>query len=163
MPAERSAERDLLERDEPLLGGAVSGADSEDLRRKIGQFAVSSGFEASPSGAGWRMVVPLRTGRQQAVYIGPMGSDSEGRTLAGLVSLCSPAMDRDARTLLRFNMRATEGHFAIRQLRGEEYFVLCRLVAADELERLDAAHIVQRMAEIADRFEDRLSRGADLY
>jgi hypothetical protein len=138
MPAERSAERDLLERDEPLLGGAVSGADSEDLRRKIGQFAVSSGFEASPSGAGWRMVVPLRTGRQQAV-------------------------DRDARTLLRFNMRATEGHFAIRQLRGEEYFVLCRLVAADELERLDAAHIVQRMAEIADRFEDRLSRGADLY
>jgi hypothetical protein len=64
---------------------------------------------------------------------------------------------------LQFNARAVEGHFAIKFLRGEAYFVVVRNVAADEIAHLDAAALVRRMAQLADGLEDRLSRGRDLY
>ena len=109
------------------------------------------------------MVVPLQLDRHQAVYIGHAGTDPEGRPLLALVSVCGPANDRDARILLKLNARMVEGHFAIRVLRGEEYFVVIENLAADGVVRADAPGLVRRIAEIADGLEDRLSRGRDLY
>ncbi len=61
------------------------------------------------------------------------------------------------------NARTVEGHFAIRVLRGEEYFVVIQNRTADAVEQLDASGLVRRIAESADSLEDRLSRGRDLY
>ena len=46
-----------------------------------------------------------------------------------LVSVCGPVNDRDCRMLLKLNARVVEGNFAIRVLRGEEYFVVIENLA----------------------------------
>ncbi len=65
--------------------------------------------------------------------------------------------------LLKLNARSVEGHFAIRVLRGEEYFVVIENLTADSLPSVDARGLFRRVAELADGLEDRLSRGADIY
>ena len=134
-----------------------------DTPRLLRDLACRSGFEVSPAGHGWRLVVPLHLDRHQAVYLGFAGTDPEGRAILSLVSVCGPANDRDARKLLKLNARTVEGHFAIRMLRGEEYFVVIENLPADSVERVDPSPLVRRIAETADGLEDRLSRGLDLY
>ncbi len=95
-----------------------------DVERLIRDFVARSGFDVVTSGHGWRLTVPSRLDRKQAVYIGSAGTDAEGLALLSLVSICGPANDRDCRLLLKHNARMTDGHFAIRVLRGEEYFVI---------------------------------------
>jgi hypothetical protein len=134
-----------------------------DVARLVLEFVRRARYDANPSGQGWQQVVPLRLDRKQAVYVGPAGIDAEGRTILGLVSVCGPVNDRDCRTLLKLNARMVEGHFAIRVLRGEEYFVVIENVPADLLESIDAHALVRRVAELADGLEERLSRGGDIY
>jgi hypothetical protein len=134
-----------------------------DVRAILHDFIAHAGLAATPSGAGWRLVVAPRLDRRQAVYVGPAGTDPEGRPLLGLVSVCGPATDRDARTLLKWNSRTVEGHFAIRSLLGEDYFVVIHNVVATLAPSLDAPNLIRRIAEVADGLEDRLSRGRDLY
>jgi hypothetical protein len=141
---------------------APDPADPDTLR-PMRLLVERAGFEASPAGQGWRMVVPLQLDRKQAVYIGHAGTDPEGRSLLALVSVCGPANERDARILLKLNARTVAGHFAIKILRGEEYFVVIETLQADCVDRTDATGLVRRIAEVADGLEDRLSRGRDLY
>jgi hypothetical protein len=160
------------------LGSAIPDADAgadalgpyeapepadPDTTRLLRSLVARSGFEAVPSGHGWRMVVPLQLDRRQAVYAGYAGTDPEGRSILSLVSVSGPANDRDARILLKLNARAVEGQFAIRVLRGEEYFVVIENLPSDSVDRLDPSGLVRRIAETADGLEDRLSRGLDLY
>jgi len=145
--------------------GPYEALDPEDADtpRLIRELVDRCGYSAVPSGHGWRMDVPLQLDRRQAVYVGHAGTDPEGRSILSLVSVCGPANQRDARRLLKLNARVVEGHFAIKLLRGEEYFVVIDNLAADAANRVDAARLVRRIAEVADGLEDRLSRGLDLY
>jgi hypothetical protein len=61
------------------------------------------------------------------------------------------------------NARMVEGHFAIKILRGEEYFVVIHNLPVDASAQIDAAGLVERIAETADSLEDRLTRGRDLF
>src|SRR5438105_2102049 len=134
-----------------------------DAARLILEFVRRARYEANPSVQGWQLVVPLRLDRKQAVYVGPAGTDAEGRTILALVSVCGPVNDRDCRSLLKLNARIVEGHFAIRVLRGEEYFVVIANVPADMLPATVAHALVLRVAVLADSLEERLSRGGDIY
>jgi hypothetical protein len=134
-----------------------------DTGRFIDDLVARSGFDATPSGHGWRLVVPMRLDRRQAVYVGHGGTDPEGRAILALVSVCGPANDRDPRVLLKMNARTVEGHFAIKVLRGEEYFVFMQNIAVGSAPQYDATALVRRIALAADSLEDRLSRGRDLY
>jgi hypothetical protein len=160
------------------LGAALadSGAGSEalepyevpepadpDIQRVIHEFVTRAGFERTPSRVGWRLTVPMDLDRRQAVYVGPGGTDAERRPLMVLVSICGPANDRDLRSLLKLNARMTDGHFAIRVLRGEEYFVVIENIPVNVVPQCDAPNVVRRIAQTADGLEDRLSRGRDLY
>ncbi len=134
-----------------------------DVARLIVAFVKRTRYEANASGRGWQIVVPMRLDRKQAVYVGPAGTDAEGRALLTLVSVCGPVNDRDCRSLLKLNARIVEGNFAIRVLRGEEYFVVIENLAVDALESIDPGGMVRRVAALADGLEDRLSRGKDIY
>ncbi|WZO99546.1 hypothetical protein EP7_001153 [Isosphaeraceae bacterium EP7] len=134
-----------------------------DASRALRNWVGGTGLQVTPSSHGYRVIVPLPLDRKQAVYAGLAGHDAQGRSIIALVSICGPANDRDARALLKLNARAVEGHFAIRVLRGEEYFVVIQNFHADHLEGADPADLVRRIAERADGLEDRLSRGLDLY
>jgi hypothetical protein len=133
------------------------------MARLIVDFVKRTGHDANSSGRGWQIVVPLRLDRKQAVYVGPAGTDMEGKAILSLVSVCGPVNDRDCRSLLKLNARMVEGHFAVKVLLGEEYFVVIENIAADMLKSIDAATLVRQVAEVADGLEDRLSRGRDLY
>ncbi|AMV38564.1 hypothetical protein [Planctomyces sp. SH-PL62] len=135
-----------------------------DVGRAIQQFLTRSGAPLSPSGRGWRTTVLLGgLDRRQAVYIGPGGIDAEGRSLVAFVSVCGPVVERDCRNLLKLNARTTDGCFAIRVLRGEEYFVFVENLPVDSLASLDAGDLLRRIAAAADGLEGRLSRGGDIY
>jgi hypothetical protein len=134
-----------------------------DTGRAIRELVIGSGFEAATSGHGWRLIVPLELDRRQVVYVGYAGIDPERRPLLSLVSISGPAHDRDARILLKLNARVVEGHFAIKTLRGEEYFVVIQNLPIDQVGKTDALNLVRRIAIAADDLEDRLSRGRDLY
>ena len=138
-------------------------AADPDVARLIVEFVKRTRHDANASGRGWQIVVPLRLDRRQAVYVGPAGTDAEGRAIMTLISVCGPVNDRDCRTLLKLNARFVEGHFAVRVLRGEEYFVVIENLAVEALESIDAPGLVRRVAELADGLEDRLSRGKDIY
>ena len=144
--------------------GAYEGPEvaDPDLARLIREFVARSGCEARPSGSSWRLDVLLPMGRKQAIYLGE-ACDGAGRTIVALVSICGTANNRDPRPLLKLNARAVDAHFAIRVLRGEEYFVVVRNLPAADLPAADAARLVTRIAEAADNLEDRLSRGRDLF
>jgi len=134
-----------------------------DVARLIVEFVRRTRHEANASGRGWQIVVPMRLDRKQAVYVGPGGTDAEGRAILTLVSVCGPVHDRDCRSLLKLNARIVEGHFAVRVLRGEEYFVVIENLALEALKSIDPHGLVCRVAELADGLEDRLSRGKDIY
>ncbi|MFO0956117.1 MAG: zinc ribbon domain-containing protein [Isosphaeraceae bacterium] len=134
-----------------------------DLLRILNAFVAKCGFDAMPATYGYRLDVPVRLDRRQVVYVGPTGTDAEGRPLMGLVSVCGPATDRDSVTLLKWNARIVEGHFAVKTLLGEDYFVVIHNIALSEARILDPPNLVRRIAELADGLEDRLSRGKDLY
>ena len=135
----------------------------QDTSRAIRTIVERCGCEAGPSGLGWRLIVPLHLDRRQAIYVGHAGTDTDGRSILSLVSVCGPANDRDARILLKLNARTVDGHFAIHVLRGEEYFVVIENLPVDDVERINAPALVRRIAAVADGLEDRLSRGLDLY
>lgn len=134
-----------------------------DVERLIRDFVARCGCDVFLSQHGWRVTVAARLDRKQAVYIGPAGTDAEGRALMSLVSICGPANDRDCRILLKLNARMTDGHFAIRVLRGEEYFVVVENLSVEHSSAIDPANLVRRIATLADGLEDRLTRGRDLY
>ena len=122
-----------------------------------------SGYPASPTGRGWRVVVELPEARRQAVYLGHAGTDGDDQPILALVSVCGPVSERDLRTVLKLNARMIEGHFAVRTLRGEEYIVVIHNIRAEHVLRLDVERLVRRIAETADRLEEQLSRGRDVY
>jgi hypothetical protein len=134
-----------------------------DVTRLIRDLVARSGFEATSSGHGWQVIVPLQLDRKQAVYIGYAGVDPARRPIVSLVSICGTANDRDPRNLLKLSARMVEGHFAIKTLRGEEYFVVIQNMPVQAAEQVDAAGLVGRIALTADALEDRLTRGRDQF
>lgn len=134
-----------------------------DLGPILRDLALRSGLDVAPSGHGWCLVVPVRLARKQAVYLGVGGNDSRGRRLLELVSVCGPANPRDDRRLLELNARVVDGHFAVKVLRGEPYFVVVRNLPPEVAAELDAQELFQGIAGQADRLEERLLKGDDLY
>lgn len=134
-----------------------------DLAPAVQEFMSRSGFDSAPCGHGWCVTVPLESGRRQAVYVGLTGTDGEGRALMSMVSVCGPANVRDARIVLMLNARTVESHFAIKVLRGEEYFVVVHNRPASEASEAEAGRLLERIARLADSLEARISGGRDLY
>ncbi len=134
-----------------------------DANRLIRDLVARTGLEAASSGHGWRVVVPLELDRKQAVYIGYLGIDPAGRSIVSLVSICGTANERDPRVLLQMNARMVEGHFAIKNLRCEDYFVVIQNMPVEAAATIDAGGLVRRIALTADSLEDRLTRGRDLF
>lgn len=122
-----------------------------------------SEIPAASAGHGWRLVVPVRPERKQAVYLGYSGIDSNDAPIITLVSVSGPANERDVRTLMKWNARVFNGHFALRVLRGEEYFVFLHNLEAALVPHVQVSPLVRHIAHTADQLEERLSRGRDLY
>ena len=93
------------------------------------------------------MIVPLELDRKQAVYIGYAGIDQAGRSIVTLVSICGTANDRGPSDLAPAQCPdGLKGIFAIKILRGEEYFVVIQNMPVHDAMPIDSAGLVQRIA-----------------
>ena len=95
----------------------------------------------SSPGPGWKRPPPATAGGSSSPSSSTAsrpstsatpGSTRSGRSIVSLVSICGTANDRDPRILLQMNARMVEGHFAIKILRGEEYFVVIQNMPVDD-------------------------------
>ena len=101
-----------------------------------------SGLEVVTSGHGWAYV-SSRLDRKQAVYIGrPAPMPTAWPCLAG-VDLRAGQRPRLPH-LLKHNARMADGHFAIRVLRGEEYFVVIENLAVEAATAIDPQAMMPR-------------------
>lgn len=129
------------------------------LERVVGR----SGYESKRTAAGYRVVVPLGGDRRQRVHVLFNGQDDDGHDIISFLSICGPADEVHAMNLLRFNTKLTYGSFAVRTIRGQEYFV----VTANQLAvTADAEEIHKQLFEVAkraDALEAKLSGGRDIY
>ena len=164
----------LLSCTQPAAGEAADDAGSRDpnpspetpheettalLERVVGR----SGYEFKRTTAGYRVVVPLGDDRRQRVHVLFNGRDDDGHDIISFLSICGPADEVHAMNLLRFNGKLTYGSFAVRTIRGREYFV----VTANQLAvTADAEEIAKQLFEVArraDAVEAKLSGGRDIY
>lgn len=144
-------------------GSELPAASEPELDRILLDLVRRSGYEMAAVRHSWRLIIPLAEGRKQAVYAGHAGTDSDKQPILCLISICGPANDRDLRRLLQFNASMSQGHFAIRVLRGEEYFVVLDNFPAESAPGIDARKLVRHIAETADGLERRLTGGLDVY
>ncbi|MBN2559710.1 MAG: YbjN domain-containing protein [Phycisphaerae bacterium] len=145
---------------EPQASFDTPKPDTEELLRRV---VAEAGFEYDKTRAGYRVIVPIGESRRQQVHVLFNGRDDEGHDVISFLSVCGPADERRAMTLLRFNSKLVYGAFAVKRIEDRDYFV----VTANQLAATaDADEIRKQLAEVAkraDAVEMKLSSGGDVY
>lgn len=145
---------------EPEKSPAVPRSDTRAILKHV---AAGSGYEYSKTASGYRVVVPLKNGRSQKVYVLFNGRDDEGRDVISFLSFCGPAKSRHAMDLLRFNSKLTYCAFAVQTVKDVELVV----VTANQLsETADQDEIRKKLFEVArwaDATEKKLMKGRDTF
>ncbi|MFH1418214.1 MAG: hypothetical protein ABII12_08025 [Planctomycetota bacterium] len=145
---------------EPDGSGKAPRAGTEDLLKRV---VSEAGLEYKKTRSGYRVLVPLGGERKQKVHVLFNGHDDDGQDIVSFLSICAPADERQAMTLLRFNRKLTYAAFAVMSIGGEEHFV----VTANQLAAAaDADELRKQLFEIAkraDAVEERLGGGKDTY
>ena len=117
----------------------------------------------TPRARAGRLVVPLRLDRKQAVYLGPAGTDAEGRAIP---RPWSPSAGRSTTATAAPCSSSTPG-----SSRATSRSASCEARNTSSSSRtpcrdpptIDANGLIRRVAELADGLEERLSRGGDIY
>ncbi len=145
---------------EPDGSGKTARSGTKALLKRV---VAEAGLEYKKTKTGYRVVVPLAGERQQKVHVLFNGHDDDGQDVVSFLSICAPADDRRAMTLLRFNCKLAYAAFAVMPIGGEDHFV----VTANQLAATaDSEEIRKQLFEVAkraDAVEERLSGGEDTY
>jgi hypothetical protein len=130
---------------------------------RIRAIVLRSGHECTQTRVGYRLRVKLDGNRGQTVHVLFGGKDDSGDDLISFLSVCGAADERNARVLLKRNSRMLHGHFAIRTMNGQEYFVVQANQLAESADELKVKNTLAYLAQQADHIEAQLSKGRDLY
>jgi hypothetical protein len=122
-----------------------------------------AGLEYKTTKTGYRVVVPLGDGREQKVHVLFNGHDDDGQDVVSFVSICAPADDRRAMTLLRFNSKLAYAAFAVMPIGGEDHFVVTANQLASTADPDEIRKQLFEVAKRADAVEQKLSGGKDTY
>jgi hypothetical protein len=145
---------------EPDENSESPRAETEKLLERV---VSGAGFEHRRTRAGHVVVVPLADDRRQKVHVLFAGRDDEGHDVVSFLSICGPADDRRAMTLLRFNSKLTYAAFAVRSIKGEDYFVVTANQLAATADAEEIRKTLSEVAKRADAVEKKLSSGKDVY
>jgi hypothetical protein len=110
----------------------------------------------------WQITVKIDSLRKQKVHVDFAQKDSSGQAVVGFWSVCGPAVERNAMSLLRYNTGLVNGAFSIRSVNGVEMVVLQANQMADLLDALAVTRIIAALAWQADKVEQKLT-GGDEY
>lgn len=124
--------------------------------------AKESGYKCIDTKAGIRVTVPMGE-RKQRVHVAFNGQDDEGHDVISFISVCGEYNAKHNQRLLHFNARMTYGAFAIKTIKGKEYFVVCANQLAETADLAEIRKILFEVARCADRIEERISGGKDVF
>jgi hypothetical protein len=145
---------------EPDASGKTPQASTKALLKRV---VTEAGLEYNKTKTGYRVVVPLGGKRQQKVHVLFNGHDDEGQDVVSFLSICAPADDRRAMTLLRFNSKLAYAAFAVMPIGGEDHFVVTANQLASTADPDEIRKQLFEVAKRADAVEQKLSGGKDIY
>ena len=121
--------------------------------------AEGAGHQIAESGGTLQITVPIGSLRKQVVYVEFGKSDESGHDVVTFWSICGPAADKHAMTLLRYNLKMLHGAFAVREVNGQSMVVLQANQMAATLDPLEVSRALSAIAWQADKVEQKLVGG----
>jgi len=127
-----------------------------DPKAVIRSVIQAAGYTLDESAEVWQITVPLQALRKQRVTVDFGQQDPSGNPLVAFWSICGPAAEKNAMSLLRYNTKMVYGAFAIREVAGTPRVVLQANQLANTLDPLSVSRIFSAIAWQADKVEQRL-------
>ena len=143
------------------MGAGLSFDDLEAPRTKdpkmmICSVAEGGGYKIADSAGVLQITVPVGSLRKQVVHVEFGKSDDAGHDIVTYWSICGPAIDKHAMSLLRYNTKMLHGAFAVRDVNGQSMVVLQANQMAETLDPLEASRVLSAIAWQADKVEQKL-------
>ncbi|MHC4400237.1 MAG: SPFH domain-containing protein [Planctomycetota bacterium] len=143
---------------------AAGGLDFDDLapvtkdpKSMVRNVAEAGGYKIAESGDSLEITVAVGSLRKQVVYVDFGKSDDAGHDVVTYWSICGPAMDKHATTLLRYNTKMLHGAFAVKDVNGSPTVVLQANQLAQTLDPLEVSRVLSAIAWQADKVEQKLT------
>ena len=143
--------------------GAAAGPDFGDLapvttdpKAMIRAVAAAAGYTVAESGDAWQVTVPVGPLRKQLVHVDFGRTDDAGHPIVAYWSICGPAAEHNAMTLLEYNTKLLHGAFAVKQLDGARLVVIQANQLAETLDQLEVSRVLSAVAWQADKVEQKL-------
>jgi membrane protease subunit (stomatin/prohibitin family) len=136
--------------------------DSIDPRELVRRVLNSGNWPIDENADVWHVTVPVGPLRKQRVAIRFDRQDGSGNQLIACSSVCGPATEENAMTLLRHNGKMVNGAFGIESTEAGEMVVVESNHLADTTDPLELMRAITSLAWQADRVEEEMS-GGDLF
>jgi len=144
-------------------GAALSFDDlapaTKDPKAMIRSVAEGGAYKIAESGGALQITIPVGSLRKQVVNVEFGKSDEAGHDVVTYWSICGPAVDKHAMTLLRYNTKMLHGAFAVRDVGGQSVVVLQANQMAETLDPLEVSRVLSAIAWQADKVEQKLTGG----
>ena len=148
---------------------AAAGPDFADLapvttdpRSMVRGVAEAAGYKIAGSGDTIQITVPIGSLRKQLVAVEFGRTDKSGHSMVSCWSICGPASEKNAMSLLRYNTQILHGAFAAKNAGGAEVVVIQANQLAETLDPLEVSRVLSAVAWQADQVEQKLL-GGDEY
>jgi membrane protease subunit (stomatin/prohibitin family) len=132
---------------------------SVDPKAVVRSVAQAAGYSVEESGDVWQITVPLQPLRKQRIVADFSQKDPTGNSIVAFWSICGPAVEQNAMSLLKYNTTLLHGAFAIREVDGATKIVLQANLMAETLDPLSVSRLLSALAWQADKVEQRLVGG----
>lgn len=146
----------------PREPSGMATSAPEDVLRIISDFAAKSGYLVEEIEGRLKVTVPVGDLRKQIVWCSVAQTKRSEEHVVRFWSVCGPASEKNAATLLRMNSRLALGAFAFEKMDTQELIILHTSLPVATFTVYDVARILPALAWQADRVEEKLSQ-EDVY
>jgi len=105
------------------------------------------------------VTVPLGSLRKQIVSVQFGETDQDGHAIVTYWSICGPALEKNAMSLLRYNTKMVHGAFCVRKIDAADMVVLQANQMAETMDPLEVSRVLSAVAWQADKVEQKLVGG----
>jgi hypothetical protein len=141
-------------------GGGPDFADLKPLvvdpKQLVRGVAQSAGWQLTDTGEQWQVVVPVGPLRKQRVTVRFDVKDPEGNPMLVFSSVCGPANDKNAMSLLKYNAQMVHGAFAIESGPAGDVVAVRANEIAKMADPLSVTRVITAIAWQADKVEEKL-------
>jgi membrane protease subunit (stomatin/prohibitin family) len=127
--------------------------DPKQLVRSVAQ---SAGWQLTDTGEQWQVIVPVGPLRKQRVTVRFDVKDPEGNQMLVFSSVCGPANDKNAMSLLKYNAQMVHGAFAIESGAAGDVIAVRANELAKMIDPLEVTRVITAIAWQADKVEEKL-------